>query len=354
LIAVTNNSGVGPNYGLKFAYDPQGRRIQKMVSTNGVGIYTNKFLYDGWNLIAELKPDNSRLRTYVWGTDLSGSLQGAGGVGGLLEVSYYGAATTNCFPAYDGNGNVMNYVNAADGASVAQFEYDPFLGITRATGPMANLLPFLGSTKYFDWESGLYDYGHRYYGPSFGGWLNKDPLQEKGGLNLYENSRNDLVNRYDALGLLPGFHACTLSSDPPVDTGWQYAGFEPDEDIPAGGSSGTSETTGANLVYKRTITTKYSCCCSRTKYRVQIYGSAYDWIPFQNFILWQGVPGAWPPISGLEDPISAFILDKLTSPIPVNPSASDINNQASSHTPSNSTTGTLAKDSGVPTAWCFW
>ena len=57
LVAMTNNTGVGPRYGLKFAYDPQGRRIQKYVATNGVPIYTNRFLYDGWNLVAILNPN---------------------------------------------------------------------------------------------------------------------------------------------------------------------------------------------------------------------------------------------------------------------------------------------------------
>ena len=56
---MTNNTGVGPRYGLKFVYDAQGRRIQKFVATNGVPVYTNRFLYDGWNLVAELKPDNT-------------------------------------------------------------------------------------------------------------------------------------------------------------------------------------------------------------------------------------------------------------------------------------------------------
>ncbi len=35
------------------------------------------------------------LTPYVWGTDLSGTMQGAGGVGGLLAVTYYGTQTTN-------------------------------------------------------------------------------------------------------------------------------------------------------------------------------------------------------------------------------------------------------------------
>jgi hypothetical protein len=110
LTKMTVNTNVGPQYTLTFVHDPQDRRIQKMVSTNGVGIYTNRFLYDGWNLVAELKPDNSLIRSYIWGTDLSGSQQSAGGVGGLLEVSYYGTQTTNCFTAFDGNGNVMALV----------------------------------------------------------------------------------------------------------------------------------------------------------------------------------------------------------------------------------------------------
>jgi hypothetical protein len=94
LTGLTNNTSVGPQYKLTFAYDSQGRRIQKMVATNSVGISTNNFLYDGWNLVAEVQPNNSLIRSYVWGSDLSGSMQGAGGVGGLLEVTYYGTSTT--------------------------------------------------------------------------------------------------------------------------------------------------------------------------------------------------------------------------------------------------------------------
>ena len=195
---------VGSRLKLDFAYDAKGRRIQKIVSTNNGSIYvpqsTNQFVYDGWNLIAEVTPNNSLIRSYVWGNDLSGSPQGAGGVGGLLEVSYYGTSTTNCFPAFDGNGNVMAYVSAADGTVVAQFDYDPFLNVTRATGPMAFLMPLLGSTKYYDWESGYYYYGYRYL--KDGRWPNRDPLGERGGLNLYGFIGNNPVNQIDELGLM--------------------------------------------------------------------------------------------------------------------------------------------------------
>jgi hypothetical protein len=83
---------------------------------------------------AEKRPNNTRIRTCVWGSDLSVSVQGAGGVGGLLEVSYYGSAATNCFPAFDGNGNVAALINAADGTVAANDECAAFGEPVRVTG----------------------------------------------------------------------------------------------------------------------------------------------------------------------------------------------------------------------------
>ena len=45
---------------------------------------------------------------YFWGNDLSGTEQGAGGVGGLVAVSVDGAFFTPC---YDHNGNIVCYVS---------------------------------------------------------------------------------------------------------------------------------------------------------------------------------------------------------------------------------------------------
>jgi len=81
---------------------------------------------------------------------------------------------------YDGNGNVAGYVRAGDGVLVAQYEYGPFGELLRATGPLAREFNFLFSTKYFDWETGLYYYGHRYYSPTTGRWPNRDPIGELG------------------------------------------------------------------------------------------------------------------------------------------------------------------------------
>jgi RHS repeat-associated protein len=61
------------------------------------------------------------------------------------------------------------------------------------------------SSKYVDHETGLSYYGLRYYHPSTGRWINRDPIEEQGGSNLAAICRNDLVNRIDPNGLLDSF-----------------------------------------------------------------------------------------------------------------------------------------------------
>jgi RHS repeat-associated protein len=191
------------------AYDYKGRRIQKIVSTwNGsayVAQSTNRFIYDGWNLVGVLDGNDSLLYSFQWGTDLSGTMQGAGGVGGLISMAVYsGTNAGTYFYSFDGNGNVAALVNATNGAIAAQYEYGPFGEPIRATGPLAFINPFLFSTKYYDSETALYYYGYRYYDSSIGRWPNRDPIEERGGKNLYGFVGNHSLNDVDMLGCLVG------------------------------------------------------------------------------------------------------------------------------------------------------
>jgi RHS repeat-associated protein len=160
-------------------------------------------LYDGWNLVAE--PDgnasNAKVRTYAWGSDLSGSMQGAGGIGGLLKVTQHGPSVTHHFAVYDGNGNVMGLVNAADGSFSARCEYGPFGEPIRVSGPMSTLNPIRFSPKYTDDQSGLVYYEYRYYNSMIGRWTCRDPIEETGGSNLVASFANDTLNYSDLLGL---------------------------------------------------------------------------------------------------------------------------------------------------------
>ena len=183
---------------IQFTYDTQGRRIEKKVWNNTTGTGTPatylKYIYDGWNLIAELngKSSDAVVRTYSWGPEAQGEP-------GTLRM----IADSNgvYFPAYDPNGNVMGLVKASDGTVCAQYEYLPYGELVTATGTMAVSNPIRFSTKYRDNETDLYYYGYRYYSPNMGRWLSRDPIEERGGLNLYGFVNNDPVNHWDLWGM---------------------------------------------------------------------------------------------------------------------------------------------------------
>ncbi|HEX3799312.1 MAG TPA: RHS repeat-associated core domain-containing protein [Verrucomicrobiae bacterium] len=200
LISMTNNADVpvGARMGLIFTYDFKGRRISKSVVVGGVNT-TLDFVYDGWNLLANLTTSSTVNESFTWGTDLSGSTQGAGGVGGLLFLSQPSIQTA--FVSYDGNGNVSSLVNAANGNPSANYEYGPFGELMRATGSTAKANPFRFSTKYQDDESDLIYYGYRYYNVNSGRWISRDVIQERGGANLYSFAQNNAANLIDRLGL---------------------------------------------------------------------------------------------------------------------------------------------------------
>jgi hypothetical protein len=126
-MSMTNVAGIAYSSRLKleFVYDYLGRRVQKTVSIwNGNGfnspVSTTRFVYDGWNLLAILNSQSSILHSFTWGQDLSGTMDEAGGIGGLLLVTKHGSTTTNCFVVYDGNGNVTALINAGDKSTAAK------------------------------------------------------------------------------------------------------------------------------------------------------------------------------------------------------------------------------------------
>jgi RHS repeat-associated protein len=202
----------------RYAYDAFGRRIAKVTYPNGSAVASSAtiFLYDGWNLIAEYKLDSGAWaldRTYTWGIDLSGSTQGAGGVGGLLAVSKHDApptgsgqaSTSHFYPIYDGNGNIEAYLDS-NGAPSAIYQYDAFGNALSGAGKGDAIeqakFPHRFSTKYQDAETGLLYYGYRYYHAPFGRWLNRDPIEEGGGVNMFGFVRNSTSGLVDPNGLI--------------------------------------------------------------------------------------------------------------------------------------------------------
>jgi len=79
--------------------------------------YCNRERPNGWLLIKEVVASTNGTTDvveYHWGKDLSGTIGGAGGVGGLLYLSISNSATSNSstpqlyVPYCDAYGNVMD------------------------------------------------------------------------------------------------------------------------------------------------------------------------------------------------------------------------------------------------------
>lgn len=226
---------------MTFTYDYRGRRVS-ILSEYHTGsawdeLYDETILYDGWNPVMHYSwaqyagGATWRNRSYTWGLDISGTFQGAGGVGGLLSLGgwlYRGETTANTLRYYytfDGNGNVseiINYNSSSSYALAAHFEYDAFGNLTRLDDnggwSIGRVSPFRFSTKWHDnahfYEQGgavsytlepskLYYYGYRYYAPQTGRWINRDTLGELGGINLHGMLANRPVGFVDLLGREP-------------------------------------------------------------------------------------------------------------------------------------------------------
>jgi RHS repeat-associated protein len=198
----------------QWQYDALGRWIRQAtwswlmqsnlwVVTEDVRMVSNPLLF-GRHLLELNATNNVPVRTYVWGLDLSETMDGAGRVGGLRWITLHpgsGAGAGTHFCAYDGNGNVVALASATDGLRTARYEYGSFGEPLRLTGPAATNNPFRFSTKRTDATADLALYEYRAYNPALGRWLSRDPIEEVGGRNLYAFVVNVPTSRADVLGL---------------------------------------------------------------------------------------------------------------------------------------------------------
>jgi RHS repeat-associated protein len=233
---------VSNSWSNSFAYDGLLRkRIEQQYSylpSSSSYLLTNEihYIYDGNVVVEERDKNNEPLTTYTRGLDLSGTLQDAGGIGGLLARSDNQKIipailspehpnpqnVVTSFYFNDAQGNVIALVSAGD-TLLAQYKYDPFGNLVSKSGPMADLNKYRFSSKEWEENAGLYYYGYRFYDANLQRWLNRDPNEEPGflvlcnlgysqastdplqssiaGMNLYLYVKNNGLSFIDAEGL---------------------------------------------------------------------------------------------------------------------------------------------------------
>ena len=180
-----------------------------------------RYIYDG-NLVLQerwldyqLSTNNyQQFVTYTRGRDLSGSREGAGGIGGLLARSSFSFLLSSFSSAYyhaDGNGNITCLINTNQ-AIIAEYLYDPYGNILSQRGPLSGANLYRFSSKEIHTTALLVYYLYRYCDSTIQRWLNRDPLGESGGKHLYAFNANSPIARCDRDG-----YAWVSTGKPPPD-----------------------------------------------------------------------------------------------------------------------------------------
>ncbi len=222
-------SASGNGHSASFVYDPKGRLCQRTV--DGV---TRRLFYAGDQIIEEDDASNNKVCFYLYGA-----------MGREFRID-----NTVTLYHYDGRG-WLSHVTEIGGNVVEQYHYDAW-GLPRVYS--ANGQTFLGNTstvaggnRYlwaqgYEWypEVGLYRCGARFYAPTWGHWMQPDPIGQKGGLNIYAYCHNDPVKGVDPSGLEDD-----LDNGPKQNYG---NGYDPSDPRDAGGIIATGDTpTGSHI-----------------------------------------------------------------------------------------------------------
>jgi len=175
-----------------------GARAVPELAENVLPVACHKVVLSRENMIKRIKNGG-----YTRGNDLSDSLESAGGIGGILARSsdYSGAnPTVHNYYLADGNGNITYMLDGSQGM-VASYRYDPFGNTISKSGTLADDNVYRLSSKELLLNSGMYYFGFRFYDPSLQRWINRDPIGESAGRNLYGFIGNDPIYRTDSWGL---------------------------------------------------------------------------------------------------------------------------------------------------------
>ncbi|HEX5153581.1 MAG TPA: RHS repeat-associated core domain-containing protein [Parafilimonas sp.] len=167
------------------------------------GATTREFIYDGLSRRVAEKLNNKIIKRWLWcGTEL------------CEERSVNGSTVTKrFFPQGEQIGTAKYYftrdhlgsireLTDMNGNLVTRYEYTPYGRRVLVSGTVNADFGFTG--HYYDTASALCLALYRAYDANLGRWLSRDPIGEKGGLNLYGYVQNKPIIDYDMLGLRSG------------------------------------------------------------------------------------------------------------------------------------------------------
>lgn len=197
-VNVYDSSGNPTTYqGVGMTYDPESRltavgttltagyRSDGLRAWKQTAAGRTYFLYDGEFLLAELDATGSVTTVNTWGA------------AGLVSRR---AGGSSVFYTFDPQGSVSERLDGT-AAVLTSHVWDAH-GIGQSTGVTTDPFGYKGQGGYYhDSETGFLLLTHRYYDPSSGRFLNRDPIGYQGGVNVYAYVNNSPITRADPSGL---------------------------------------------------------------------------------------------------------------------------------------------------------
>lgn len=209
----TYNINVGNGGSNTLAYDDNGNTL---TATNPAVTYvwdgadrllrikngtdSTEFVYDALNRRVGEKLNGSYIRRWVWdGTEL---VEERSGTGNTVTKRFFPQGEVIGSKKYyftrDHLGSVREMTDAS-GNLIARYDYDPYGRRKLVAGVDTADFGFTG--HYVHKRSGLHLALYRAYDANAGRWLNRDPINEAGGMNLYNYVDNSPLAYTDPKGL---------------------------------------------------------------------------------------------------------------------------------------------------------
>jgi RHS repeat-associated protein len=183
-----------------YRWDAENRLIQVTVKSGG---QVSQFLYDGLSRrVRHIEQATTTTEArFLWcGEQLCQQRDSADAVTARYYAQgeqHLGAITQSLYYAQDHLGSVIATTDAA-GNILGTAEYTAYGRTLSQSGTQAD---FGYAQMYRHAATGLYLTHYRPYDPDTGRWLARDPIGEKGGVNLYAYTNNNPIGYVDPLGL---------------------------------------------------------------------------------------------------------------------------------------------------------
>ncbi|MGL4854882.1 MAG: RHS repeat domain-containing protein, partial [Lentisphaeria bacterium] len=189
------------NKTIEMSFDYMGRRVFKKVFENGEEISHERFFYKDFVLVEILGTTTENGKKFIWDPTESVATR-------PLKME---TQNGDFYYTHDANKNVTAITTAA-GDLVQSYDYKTFGRRSLISHQFSDsetlsenldgfTNPFQFSSEYYDSELNLVYYNYRHYNPEIGRWISRDPIEEQGGVNLYNFVQNNAVNAWDVLGL---------------------------------------------------------------------------------------------------------------------------------------------------------